>query len=171
VKPSTVGPVVESSTAPKTIPKAMESRYEGAAKTASRVREILKKEFPKTKFSVTSQRYAGGSSVHVDWTDGPLTKNVESKVKWLEGATFDGMTDMKSYRDVVVTDPDGTKVRIRGADYVQCQRRMSPERKKLLVSLVVKKYGEEGAKEQLGSYNNWRVINEVEQDMMAGISE
>jgi hypothetical protein len=59
-------------------------------------RRILKQRYPRTTFSVRSSRYAGGSSIHVSWTDGPTEKAVNAAVGHLEGSEFDGMIDLKS---------------------------------------------------------------------------
>lgn len=49
--------------------------------TAKLIRQALKESFGKTvKFSVTIDRYAGGSSIDVKWTDGPTEKQVEAVI-------------------------------------------------------------------------------------------
>ena len=64
------------------------------ASAAANIRRELKKQWSKTKFSVTSKSFAMGNSVTVSWTDGPTTRDVERAVtaKYQEG-DFDGMTD------------------------------------------------------------------------------
>ena len=49
---------------------ATKARYLTTAETAKLVRERLKAEFPGVRFSVRSQSYSGGSSIHVGWLDG-----------------------------------------------------------------------------------------------------
>ncbi len=71
------------------------TEYLSRAETAKLVRKILKTAFPGTKFSVRSDTYSGGASVDIRWTDGPNREAVESVVKHYEGATFDGMQDLK----------------------------------------------------------------------------
>lgn len=73
--------------------------YISTTDTAKLIRVVLKDKFPKTKFSVVSDKYAGGSSIRVRWTDGPTTKLVEPYVNAFAGAGFDGMIDMKYYSD------------------------------------------------------------------------
>lgn len=86
---------------------------------------ILKKAFPKTKFTRTTSRYSGGSSVTIYWTDGPTVKQVENLIGHMEGASFDGMQDLKTYHDS--TDP-ATGERIRYAnDYMFCTRTITNE--------------------------------------------
>ena len=71
--------------------------YLSTAETALLVRERLKQEFPGIRFSVCSKSYAGGSSIHVGWTDGPTQREVEKITDPYEGAGFDGMIDLKYY--------------------------------------------------------------------------
>lgn len=51
---------------------------------AKDVRKVLKAKYPKTKFSVRAKRYAGGSSVDIEWTDGPTEKEVDEDTKHLK---------------------------------------------------------------------------------------
>lgn len=53
--------------------------------SAKDIRVILKAEWPKTKFSVRSERYAGGSSVDLTWTDGPTLTQVDQVVEHCAG--------------------------------------------------------------------------------------
>src|SRR5574343_581629 len=48
------------------------------AAAAKGIREELKKTFPGIKFSVISDSYSMGDSVHINWTDGPTTGEVDS---------------------------------------------------------------------------------------------
>ena len=54
------------------------------------MRYSLKKNFPDVKFSVRSNRYAGGASIHVTWQAGPQQSDVHSVVSQYEGARTDG---------------------------------------------------------------------------------
>ena len=78
--------------------------------TAKLVRYWLKREFPGTRFSVRASRYAGGASVNVDWTDGPLVPAVEAVLRPFEGAGFDGMQDLKTHNESWLL-PDGSAMR------------------------------------------------------------
>lgn len=91
------------------------------SETAKLVRTALKKAFPTTTFSVRSTRYSGGSSLHVDWTDGPTLGEVQNITHVYQGATFDPMIDLKSYQDGTL---NGERVQF-APDYVQCQRSLS----------------------------------------------
>ena len=88
---------------------------------------ILKKAFPKTKFSVRGKKYSGGSSITAYWTDGPTSKQVEALIGHLEGASFDGMQDLKTYNDPdTAIQKDGTVVHITyGNDYMFTSRDLS----------------------------------------------
>lgn len=70
------------------------SAYLDSANVAKLARHLLKTAFPKTKFRVRTSRYAGGSSVHIEWTDGPTYNAAMALVKGLEGQGFDGMQDL-----------------------------------------------------------------------------
>lgn len=74
-----------------------ERTYLSCAETAKLVRQALARSFPGVKFSVRSSNYAGGASIGVRWTDGPLTRAVEAVAKQYEGADFDGSIDLKTY--------------------------------------------------------------------------
>lgn len=105
---------------------------------AKLIRKALKRHFPGVKFSVRSDRYSGGSSVDVNWTDGPMERDVDAVVKVYQGASFDGMTDSMEYHRDLVSNEDGSFEEVRyGADFVQCQRQMSPEMRKHLVGKLV----------------------------------
>jgi len=97
------------------------------AETAKLVRGALKAAFPGQKFSVRSSTYAGGASIRVSWIDGPTQPEVDAVVKQFEGATFDGMIDLKDYKPAtLLANEDGTyEERSYGADWVQTDRRYS----------------------------------------------
>jgi hypothetical protein len=66
--------------------------------TAKMLRKVLKEASPGIKFSVKSNRYAGGSSIRVSWTDGPTAAQIKSLTDRFEGAYFDGSIDYKGHR-------------------------------------------------------------------------
>lgn len=71
------------------------------ALTAQAIRKDLKAQYPHTKFTVRSENYSGGDSIHVDYIatiDGARIKDVKSMLCKYEGGHFDGMTDMYEYR-------------------------------------------------------------------------
>ncbi len=65
--------------------------------TAKLVRRALKAAFPGTAFSVRISRYSGGSSVTVDWTDGPTETAVRQLTDVYSGVGFESMTDSTTY--------------------------------------------------------------------------
>ena len=97
--------------------------------TAKMIRKTLKNQFPTVKFSVRSDKYSGGSSINVSYTDGPFAREVEAVVKFYEGAKFDGMTDCKDYQTaLMILEGDETPTEVSfGADYVFVNRRTSAE--------------------------------------------
>jgi len=96
---------------------------------AKLVRAALKQAFPRTRFSVTSNRYSGGSSIDVHWTDGPTDRQVRRVCDCYEGADFDGMQDLKTYHDTLLADTEGEVPRLvrLGVDFVMPSRRISSE--------------------------------------------
>ena len=81
--------------------------YVGTTDVAKLVRAHLKREFPAVKFSVRSKKYSGGCSIDIDWTDGPTSREVDAIGKLYQGASFDGMQDLKTYHDTWVRDDQG----------------------------------------------------------------
>lgn len=98
------------------------------AETAALVRQALKEAFPRVKFSVRSKTYSGGASMHVSWIDGPTVEAVEAITGEFEGADFDGMQDLKTYRKSYV---NGQRVHY-GADYIFTDREFSAGAKALV---------------------------------------
>jgi hypothetical protein len=93
---------------------------------AKKIRYALVKEFWSTKFSVKCKRYSGGSSIDVTWIDGPSSKTVQAVVDKFSGASFDGMTDSKSYHDFETIIEDGKVVHVHmGVDFVFARRDVS----------------------------------------------
>ena len=74
--------------------KKMKTRHALAAKE---IKKILKKEFPGIKFSVKSEGFANGSSVGVNWDNGPSTQQVEPHIKHFQYGHFNGMEDIYEY--------------------------------------------------------------------------
>lgn len=116
---------------------ANEVRYLSATETAKVLRKALKVLFPATKFSVRTDQYAGGASIDIRWIDGPTEKQVEAFSKNFEGATFDGMIDLKSSR---YTEFEGQQTRF-GSDYIFTRRDYTPDTFKAAVDVVASRYG------------------------------
>jgi len=95
------------------------SRLISTNDTAKLIRKALKDNFPDTKFGVRSKKYSGGSSITVSYTDGPPYKAVKKVAERFEGASFDGMRDLKEYKTHV--DENGEMVHY-GPDFVFVNR-------------------------------------------------
>lgn len=110
--------------------------------SAKVIREVLKKEFPNTKFRVTTGRGAGVSSVDLHWTDGPTTKQVDAVVGRFEMGKFDGMTDSYDYdkKEDRLFVIDGVEYEA-GCRYVMTQRTCSVEMARKAVALLVEYWG------------------------------
>lgn len=104
-----------------------DKRYISATDTAKMLRRALKSEFPGVKFSVRTSKYAGGASIDIRWTDGPTEAQVKRIADLYQGATFDGMRDLKEYRSTVLVSDDGPEEVHFGADFVFEKRTHSPE--------------------------------------------
>lgn len=113
------------------------TRYVSVADTAKELRKALKEAFPTIKFYVRSKSYAGGASIRVMWQDGPTEAEAEKITDKFEGATFDGMQDLKSHKDHEV---NGEKVSW-GSDYVFCERSFSVPFLQKASDVVGKRYG------------------------------
>ena len=102
------------------------SEYLSCAETAKLIRPALKAAFPGVKFAVRSNTYSGGASIRIHWMDGPTQWQVEQVAKLFEGATFDGMQDLKSYHSSLLAGPGGNVREVRfGADFIFCERYIS----------------------------------------------
>jgi hypothetical protein len=87
---------------------------------AANMRRQLKGAFPGVKFSVRSQSYSGGCSIHVEWEDGPTSQQVSEITSRYEKCSFDGMQDLKERKKNPFSDVFG------GADFVFTRRNLSP---------------------------------------------
>ena len=122
--------------------------------TAKIVRGILKKEFPRTKFSVISKSYSGGSSIDVDWEDGISTKKAEALVGKYHGAEFDGMIDLKTYNDKPYAN-----------DFIFCQRTYSKEALDKKAVQIARDYGIKNGRDFL-ELRNERIGNQWLNDLV-----
>jgi len=69
-------------------------------------------------------------------------KEVEPVVSRFEGATFDGMIDLKEYRDELVITRDGNLKKVHyGADFVFCSRSYSVPFFTEKARIVAERYG------------------------------
>ena len=56
-----------------------------ARESAKEIRKVLMQSWPGVKFSVRVRRFAGGSAVDINWTDGPTQKEVRGATDHLKG--------------------------------------------------------------------------------------
>lgn len=122
------------------------ARYISPADTAKLIRVALRKEFPTVKFSVRTSTYSGGASIDVKWENGPTSKMVERVTGKFSGASFDGMVDLKSYRD---SELGGERVHF-GADYVFTSRSLTREVLEQVIIAAQRKYGIVAVLDQYG---------------------
>jgi Large polyvalent protein associated domain 29 len=101
----------------------MATIYIPARDVAKLVRAELKEAFPGQKFSVRTDH---GTTLNIEWTDGPSDKTVSDLLDKYAGEGFDGMTDMRYSRENGGTDADGNPIRYL-TDFVFTRRNISPE--------------------------------------------
>lgn len=87
---------------------------------AKNLRTQLKQTFPGVKFSVTTDRFAGGDSLRVAWTDGPAVDRVSAIACQYKAGHFNGYEDLYEYEASAWTDAFGD------AKYVSTSRDYSP---------------------------------------------
>ncbi len=106
-------------------------------------RRVSKRHFAGQKFYVGTERYSGGSAIDVARTDSPALVQVEPFFEPYRGADFDGMRDLRTYRDAVVVDDDGRFERVRyGADFISRRREVSPEARAQVLACLSEELGE-----------------------------
>lgn len=143
----------------------MTSKWIDTVEVAKLIRKELAVKFPGIKFSVKSSRYAGGSSIHVEYSDGPKSSEVEAVVDFFQGADFDGMTDMKTHRGEVQYNGETVKF---GVDYTFVNRHMSEATMRMFAEMVGKKYGVTPAYKQ-GYEGKW-YVEDIWDDKFPGMS-
>jgi len=89
------------------------------AATADAIRQELKTAFPGVKFSVKSESFAGGNSVHVSYENGPTSDKVNDIVKKYQYGNFNGMEDIYEYSN--------SREDIPQAKYVSASRNVSED--------------------------------------------
>ena len=88
---------------------------------AKNLRSQLKKAFPGVKFSVTTDRFSGGDSLRVAWTDGPAVDRVSEIASQYKAGHFNGYEDLYEYSRSAWTEAFGD------AKYVSTSRDYSPQ--------------------------------------------
>jgi hypothetical protein len=118
---------------------------------AKLIRKVLKAKFPGTKFSVRTDKYSGGSSIDVTYTDGPALSNVEHFIAHFKGATFDGMQDLKEYH---VSEFEGEAVRFSN-DFLFINRSFSEQVYKDYAAWHNEFYGDYPIRYVEGTQKSW----------------
>ena len=113
------------------------TRSYSTAGTAQLIREALKEAFPGQKFSVTSSVYANGSSVRIEYTDGPSERQVKEVYAPFISGHYNSQEDMHEYHaPATVVDTTGRMIRESyGAKYISTSRNYSPAYGSFLNSL------------------------------------
>lgn len=112
-----------------------------SANCAAAIREELKKEFEKVKFSVKSSNFSGGDSVSIEWTDGPTSEQVDGVVKKYQYGHFNGMDDIYEYSN--------SREDIPQSKYVHTNREISDEVKNIVLESLRSFYSEDVEEYQL----------------------
>lgn len=114
----------------------MNRKYVGVVEIAKLVRKALKETFPGVKFSVRSEKYAGGASIDIFYTDGPTRDQVDSVTSPFRGAYFDGMTDYQGSR---YAELDGEPIHS-GAHYIFSNRVFTDQAVQTAIDQVFAEY-------------------------------
>lgn len=136
---------------------------EQAKDTAKKIRKALKKEFPGVKFSVKSSTYSMGSSVNINWEDGPFQADVQKIADRYQSARFDGMVDMETTHGY--KDPEDGKI-YSGAKYIFASRNLSPEYREQLEAIAEDMF-QEFSKHDL---DYLRKIQAAEKELLAAVN-
>lgn len=94
-------------------------KYLRTGEVSRNLREILKREFHGTKFTVRSDSYSGGDSVRVKYEDGPAYKKVNGIVSMFQENHADITGDYWDY------DPNAFNCEFGGFSYAHCERDIS----------------------------------------------
>ena len=152
--------------------------YISATDTAKLVRKALKEQFPGTKISVRTTKYAGGASLDVNWTGGPTTPKVDAVVKGFEGTTPDASGD---FCDPVIHEKDGQRIQY-GARHILTTRMITQASYDRIRAEVLESMNLTAAQvESWHSYpvpqlvleraNHWRYVQGTVHDFVLGIAD
>ena len=104
----------------------------GAALTARKIKEELKKVFPGVKFSVKSEYFSGGNAVNISWEDGPTKRLVEFYTEKYKNSRFDSMTDCSIAVEIA------PELGCEGANYIGMARSLSRAREIEIKKMIAK---------------------------------
>lgn len=114
--------------------------------TAALIRAALTAAYPGTRFKVRSNRYTGGGSIRVTWTDGPSVAAVEPLLDRYRRSDFNlGNDDRTTYREPgLLAYPDQTVAEVQyGADFVTPHRMLSDDYHAQLCAVAAGLLGED----------------------------
>lgn len=128
--------------------------------TAGLIREALKAAFPTVKFSVTTDRFAGGTSLDIRYTDGPSGQQVKAVYAPFISGHFDGMQDMHVYNGgLTAVGEAGQLVRLSfGAKYIDHHRSYSAAYGPCLYSLDLREVP--SLSDQISAFLSWHTARE-----------
>jgi hypothetical protein len=131
--------------AQQTIRRLRPTNYVPLKETNALIRGNLKDEFGAVKFSVRGNSYSGGASTDISYVDGPPQDRVEEVARSFAGASFDGMTDLKSYHSVSDFDAHGIPVSTHyAADFVFTRREFSDDVTRDATAFLIQAFAAEG---------------------------
>ena len=106
-----------------------------AANCSAAIKAELSKIYPGVKFSVRSDTFSGGNSVHIGWSDGPTSDEVETITGKYQYGHFNGMED--------IYESSNTRDDIPQAKYVSEHRTMSESTRAILEDSAAKLWAED----------------------------
>jgi hypothetical protein len=125
------------------------------AMAALNIRTMLKAAFPGVKFSVKSDSYSMGDSIHIRWTDGPTAAQVDAIADKFSAGRFNGMEDIYEPSDSAWTDLFGS------SKYIFTNRDLSDD---AVTSLLVAIYPDESSRPSAADYRAGRIRDDFGRD-------
>lgn len=122
--------------------KGYKSSHAGAS---AAIKAELKANFSGVKFSVTSESFSMGNSVHISWTDGPTVKQVEEFTSKYQYGHFNGMED--------IYESSNRRNDIPQAKYISEARSMSSETESILLPIAEQLYNNDKSERNEAPYN------------------
>ena len=113
------------------------------AATAKAIRTELKKEFPLVAFSVRARSFSGGTSVDVEWINGPTYDTVNKIIGKYQYGHFNGMED--------IYENTNSRNDIPQVKYVQIRREVSEDIKQQIFEHCKK------------TYNHWENLSSMDE--------
>lgn len=126
----------------------------GCVIAAKNVRIELKAAYLNVKFRVTSDKYAGGNAVRIEYVDGPTPSAVEEICDKYQAGSFNGMEDLYEYDNANLwIDAFGS------ATYVTVNRKYSDKLVADAIAAVDEQYEMTGATVEQYRNGNLNCVN------------